>query len=51
MFDSTGPDALPAADDAEVVGAIEGWAGGEAAAAARRLAAIGELVARRCGIG
>ena len=51
MFESIGPDALPAADDAQVVGAIEGWAGGEAAAAARRLAAIGELVARRCGVG
>lgn len=50
MFDGIGPDALPAADDAALVGAIEGWAGGEAAAAARRLAAIGELVARRCGV-
>lgn len=42
---------MPVADDASVVGAIEGWASGEAAAAARRLAAIGELVARRCGVG
>ena len=50
MFDTIGPDALPLADDAGVVGAIEDWAGGEAAAAARRLAAIGELVARRCGV-
>ena len=51
MFETIGPAALATADDAGVVGAIEGWAGGEAAAAARRLAAIGELVARRCGVG
>ena len=48
MFDNTPPDALSAADDAVVVGAIEGWARAEAAAAARRLAAIGELVQRQC---
>lgn len=48
MFDEISPEALPAADDAAVVGAVEGWARAEAAAAARRLAAIGELVARRC---
>lgn len=51
MFDSVGPEGLPSVDDAGVVGAIGGWAGGEAAAAARRLAAVGELVARRCGVG
>ena len=48
MFDNTPPDALAAADDAVVVGAVEGWARAEAAAAARRLAAIGELVQRHC---
>lgn len=48
MFDSAGPEVLPSADDAVVVGAVGGWAHSEAAAAARRLAAIGELVARRC---
>lgn len=51
MFDNMCPDALPAADDAAVVSAIAGWARGENAAAARRLAAIGELVARRCPAG
>ena len=35
-------------DDATVVAAIEGWTRAEAAVAARRLAAIAELVARRC---
>jgi hypothetical protein len=48
MFDSAAPEVLASADDAVVVGAVGGWAQGEAAAAARRLAAIGELVARRC---
>ena len=48
MFDNTPPDALSAADDAVVVDAVEGWARAEAAAAARRLAAIGELVQRHC---
>lgn len=51
MFDSVGPEGLSSVDDAGVVGAIGGWAAGEAAAAARRLAAVGELVARRCGVG
>lgn len=51
MFDGLAPDVLAAAGDADVVGAVGGWARGEAAAAARRLAAIGELVARRCGVG
>ncbi len=47
MFDSRWPamDALTSADDATVVAAITGWARTEAAAAARRLAAIAELVA------
>ena len=48
MFESPGPEALAAADDTVVVDAIGGWDRGENAAAARRLAAIGELVARRC---
>ena len=48
MFDSLAPSGLPDADDAAVVGAVEGWARAEAAGAARRLAAIGELVERRC---
>ena len=48
MFDNLGPEALPGAEDAVVVGAIGDWARSEAAAAARRLAAIGELVARQC---
>ena len=49
MFDSLLPDkaALRHADDATVVAAIAGWAQIEAAAAARRLAAIAELVRRR----
>ena len=49
MFDSLSPSALPEAADAAVVGAVEGWARAEAAGAARRLAAIAELVERRCG--
>lgn len=48
MFDNPGPEALAAADDAVVVGAIGDWERGASAAEARRLAAIGELVARRC---
>lgn len=49
MFDSTltGPAALADADDGALVAAIAGWARVEAAAAAHRLAAIGELVTRR----
>jgi hypothetical protein len=49
MFDSLPPDgtALASADDATVVAAITGWARAEAAASARRLAAIAELVRRR----
>ena len=49
MFDSLSPSALPEAADAAVVGAVEGWARAEAAGAARWLAAIAELVERRCG--
>ncbi|MFM8597776.1 MAG: DUF222 domain-containing protein [Mycobacterium sp.] len=45
MFDP----GLRSADDAAVVAAIEQWAGAEAAASARRLAAIAELARRRCG--
>lgn len=48
MFDILGSEAFPAADDTAVVGAIGDWARAEAAAAACRLAAIGELVERRC---
>ncbi|NBP85979.1 MAG: DUF222 domain-containing protein, partial [Mycobacteriaceae bacterium] len=51
MFDNPEPGALAAVEDAAVVDAVEGWARGENAAAARRLAAIGELVARRCSAG
>jgi hypothetical protein len=49
VFDESlpGPDALRDADDASVAAAIAGWARVEAAAAARRLAAIAELVRRR----
>jgi Domain of unknown function (DUF222) len=49
MFDCQWPDtdSLRSADDAVVVAAIAGCARVEAAAAARRLAAIAELVARR----
>lgn len=36
------------ADDAALVEAIEDWARVEAAAGARRLAAIAELTSRRC---
>ncbi|MCB0923363.1 MAG: DUF222 domain-containing protein [Mycobacterium sp.] len=48
MFDEMDSGDLSRADDAVVVGAVGSWARGEARAAARRLAAIGELVARRC---
>ncbi len=48
MFDGVDVEAFPSADDAVVVGAVGDWARSESAAAARRLAAIGELVARRC---
>jgi hypothetical protein len=49
VFDESlpGPDALRDADDASVAAAIAGWARVEAAATARRLAAIAELVRRR----
>jgi hypothetical protein len=49
MFDGALPEgaALKCADDATVVAAIAGWARVEAAAAARRLAAVAELVTRR----
>jgi phage tail protein X len=36
------------ASDAALIGAIEEWAAAESAAAARRLAAVAELVSRRC---
>jgi hypothetical protein len=50
MFDilPLDPAAFSDADDAAVVAAIEDWAQVEAAAGARRLAAIAELVSRRC---
>lgn len=51
MFDHLLPSGLAAADDGAVVGAVEGWARAEAAGAARRLAAIAELVERRCSPG
>lgn len=49
MFDKgqSEPGSLADADDKALVAAISGWARVEAAASARRLAAIGELVARR----
>lgn len=49
MFDTLppGPEALADVDEAALVDAAVGWARLEAAAAARRLAAIAELVARR----
>lgn len=49
MFEFKDPEALPTVDDAAVIDAVEGWARDEAAA--QRLAAIGELVARRCPTG
>ena len=49
MFELLQPEDLAAADDGAVVDAVEGWARAEAADAARRLAAIAELVERRCG--
>jgi hypothetical protein len=49
MFESLpAPESLAAAEDAAVIAAIDGWIRAEAAASARRLAAIAELVARRC---
>jgi uncharacterized protein DUF222 len=49
MFDAGLPDLedLCAADDSMVIAAVTGWACVEAAASARRLAAIAELVRRR----
>lgn len=47
MFDLLDAEALPGADDASVVAAIAEAARAEAAAGARRLAAIAELVRRR----
>jgi Domain of unknown function (DUF222) len=49
MFDTglPGPEDLAGADDSLVIAAITGWACVEAAASARRLAAIAELVRRR----
>ena len=49
MFDTGLPDpaALASGDDTMVIAAITGWARVEAAASARRLAAIAELVRRR----
>lgn len=49
MFENILPEpaSLAEADDAALVAAISGWARAESAAAARRLAAVGELVARR----
>jgi hypothetical protein len=50
MFDTDlcDSEALREADEAKLVAAIGGWAQEEAAAAARRLAAIAELTGRRC---
>ncbi len=49
MFDTglPGPEDLASADDSMVTAAVTGWACVEAAASARRLAAIAELVRRR----
>ena len=49
MFDTglPGPENLADADDSMVIAAITGWGCVEAAASARRLAAIVELVRRR----
>ena len=49
MFDNALPglEELKCADDSMVVAAVTGWARVEAAASARRLAAIAELVSRR----
>ncbi|HME77680.1 MAG TPA: DUF222 domain-containing protein [Mycobacterium sp.] len=49
MFDNSLPDLeeLKRADDSMVVAAVTGWARVEAAASARRFAAIAELVSRR----
>ncbi|ODR09845.1 hypothetical protein BHQ15_06045 [Mycolicibacillus koreensis] len=50
MFDIEGldPDDLGEATEAQLVAAISAWTQEEAAAAARRLAAIAELAGRRC---
>ena len=50
MFDTSLPDpaALRRVDDAALVGAISGWMQASAAAEARALAGIAELVRRRC---
>ena len=45
MFDNCFRDA----SDAGLISAIEEWTAAETAAAARRLAAVAELVHRRCG--
>ena len=49
MFDNALPglEELTSADDSMVAAAITGWARVEAAASARRLVAVAELVARR----
>jgi hypothetical protein len=49
MFEALDLTALAAADDVAVAEAVEGWARAEAVGAAGRLAAIAELVERRCG--
>ena len=49
VFDSIGLEGLAGAGDAVVVDAVSGWARDEAGSAARRLAAIAEVVVRRCG--
>lgn len=50
MFDGSLPEppALPRANDAALVDAISGWSTAASAADGRRLAAIAELVSRRC---
>ncbi|MBS1692321.1 MAG: DUF222 domain-containing protein [Actinobacteria bacterium] len=48
MFDTLPPEAFDVLDDDALVGAIAGWARASAAADGRRLAAIAELVRRRC---
>jgi len=53
MFDGSLPEiaGLTGADDAAVVDAVAGWARVEAAASARKLAAMAELFCRRTGLG
>lgn len=51
MFESPDLGAIRTATDAEVVAAVAGWGRDEAAATARRLAWIAELVRRRCARG